>query len=328
MRSLALSATLLATALPLAAQANPFKTLKPGLKGEITYTLSGDVTGTSKSTSDGERVLHQQTGITKMMGKTSNTSTWSLLTPDSIWTADLNKKEGMVAPNMGPAMAKAYDDLDGDAKKRLHQNMEDMGAMMSRMFNLAGVNAGQKLGTKTYAGQECEERKFGPVVTCTMNRAPVMLHTQMNLMCFNFEETATAVSFSAPSGDAFTPPAGIAWKTDKNLQKPDSMAKGFVLYLSSQQLADSIAKAKVQMQQTQASSGGSGQPPQMTPEQQASMQKACEAIKNFDMGKVLADATNQMMKEIAESAKRQAVESGKEAATSKIKGLFKKPKIP
>jgi hypothetical protein len=326
MRSLALSATLLATALPLAAQANPFKTLKPGLKGEITYTLSGDVTGTSKSTSDGERVLHQQTGTTKMMGKTSNTSTWSLLTPDSIWTADLNKKEGMVAPNMGPAMAKAYEDLDGDAKKRLHQNMEDMGAMMSRMFNLAGVNAGEKLGTKTYAGQQCEERKFGPVTTCAMTKAPIMLHTQMSLMCFNFEETATAVSFSAPSGDAFTPPAGIAWKTDKNLQKPDSMAKGFVLYLSSQQLADSIAKAKAQM--PQASSAGNGQSPQMTPEQQASMQKACEAIKNFDMGKVLADATNQMMKEIAESAKRQAVESGKEAATSKIKGLFKKPKIP
>lgn len=326
MRSLVVSATLLATALPLAAQANPWKSLKAG-KGEITYTLSGDVTGTSKTTSDGDRILHQQTGTTKMMGKTSNTNTWSLLTPDSIWTADLNKKEGTVAPNMLPAMAKAYDDLDGDAKKRLHQNMEDMGAMMSRMFNLAGVNAGQKLGTKTYAGQECEERKFGPFTACTMTKAPIMLHTQMNLMCFNYEETATAVSFSAPSGDAFTPPAGVAWKTDKNLQKPDSMAKGFVLYLSSQQLADSIAKAKAQMP-TQASGGGTGQPAQMTPEQQASMQKACDAIKNFDLGKAFADATNQMVKEIADAAKKQAVESGKEAATSKIKGLFKKPKIP
>ena len=328
MRSLALSATLLAITLPLAAQANPWKMPKAGLRGEITYALSGDVTGTSKTTSDGDRVLHQQSGTTKMMGKTSNTSTWSLMTPDSIWTADLTKKEGTVAPNMLPAMAKAYDDLDGDAKKRLHQNMEDMGAMMSRMFNLAGVNAGEKLGSKTYAGQECEERKFGPVTTCVMNRAPVMLHTQMTLFCFNYEETATAVSFSAPSGDAFTPPAGIAWKAEKNLQKPDSMAKGFVLYLSSQQLADSIAKAKAQLPQTQASSSGNGQPQQMTPEQQANMQQACNAIKNFDMGKVLADATNQMVKEITDAAKKQAVESGKEAATSKIKGLFKKPKIP
>ncbi len=328
MRSLTLSATLLAAALPLAAQANPFKAPKVGLKGEITYTLSGDVTGTSKTSSDGERVLHLQTGTTKMMGKTSNTNSWSLVTPDSIWSADLNKKEGIVAPNMGPAMAKAYDDLDGDAKKRLHQNMEAMGAMMSRMFNLAGVNAGEKLGSKTYAGQECEERKFGPVTMCTMNKAPIMLHTQMTLLCFNYEETATAVSFSTPAGDAFIPPAGIAWKADKNLQKPDSMAKGFVLYLSSQQLADSIAKAKAQMPQGQASSGVSGQPPQMTAEQQASMQKACDALKNFDMGKVLSDATSQMMKEIADAAKRQAVESGKEAATSKIKGLFKKPKIP
>ena len=329
MRLLMLTAALTAAAAGSArAQQNPFKMQKTSLKGEITYTLSGDVTGTAKTTADGERILHQQNGTTKMMGKSSTTNTWMLTTPDSVWNADLTKKQGTVAPNLLPAMANAYDELDGAGKKRLHQNMEDMGAMMSRAFNLGGLNSGEKLSSKTYAGQECEERKFGPITVCTMSKAPIMLHSQMNMVCFNFEETATAVSFNSPGADAFTPPPGISWKADAHLQKPDSMARGFVLYLSSQQLADSIAKAKAELQSAQAHAGASNQPPQMTPEQQASMQQACDAIKNFDFGKAIADATSQMGKEIADAMKRQAVESAKEAGTNKIKGLFKKPKIP
>ena len=331
MHRLLLPAALLVAAAPLAAQPNPFKVSKSGIKGaQVTYTLSGDITGTAMVASDGDRMVHRQTGTMKMMGKTSTTDSWTLITPDSTYTADLTKKQGTVMPNLLPAMAQAYDDLDGAAKKRLHENMQDMGSMLSRMFNLSGVNAGEKLGSKTYAGQQCEERKFGPILVCTMNKAPITLHTQMGLACFNFEETATEVKLAAPPADAFTAPAGLTWKADTHIQKPDSMARGFVLYLSSQQLADSLAKAKAQLQaaQTQASSGASGKPSEMTPEEKAQMQQACEMIKNFDMGKAIADATNSMMKEIAEAAKRQAVESAKEAATSKIKGLFKKPKIP
>jgi hypothetical protein len=329
MHRLLVSAVLAAVAIPVSAQPNPFKQSKPGIKAvQVSYTLSGDLTGTALLASDGERTIHKQNGTMKMMGKSTTTDTWSLTTPDSTYSADLTKKQGLVMPNMLGKMAEAYDDLDGSGKKRLHQNVQDMGAMLSRMFNLSGINAGEKLSTKTYAGQECEERKFGPMTVCTMNKAPIMLHSQMSLMCFNLEETATEVKLASPPGDLFAPPAGVVWKQDANLQKPDSVAKGFVLYMASQQLADSLAKAKAELAAAQAKAGDSGKPPELTPEQQAGMQQACEKLKNFDMGKALADAGNQAMKEIAEAAKRQAIESAKEATTSKIKGLFKKPKIP
>jgi di/tripeptidase len=253
---------------------------------------------------------------------------WNLTTPDSTYSVDLGKKQGIVMPNMLDKMAEAYDDLDGSGKKRLHQNMQDMGAMLSRMFSLSGINAGEKLSTKSYAGQECEERKFGPMTVCTMSKAPVMLHSHVSLACFNIEETATEVKLASPPAEVFAAPAGVTWKQDAHVQKPDSVARGFVLYMASQQLADSLAKAKAELAAAQAKAGDSGKPPELTAEQQAGMQQACEKLKNFDMGKALADATNQAMKEIAEAAKRQAIESGKEAATSKIKGLFKKPKIP
>lgn len=328
MHRLVLSAALAAFGLPLAAQPNPFKVPKMGLKGvEVTYTLSGDITGTAMLAADGSRSVHRQNGTMKMMGKTSTTDSWTLTTPDSMYIADLTKKQGTVMPNTLSAMSDAYDDLDAAAKKRLHQNMEDMGAMLSKVFNLSGINAGEKLGSKTYAGQECEERMFGPMTVCTMEKAPVMLHSKMSLACLNMEETATEVKLSTPSADAFAPPAGVVFKPDVHVQKPDSVAKGYVLYLSSQQLTDSIERAKAKLQAAQEQAG-SGKPPELTAEQKAAMQQACDAIKNFDLGKALADATNQMMKEIAEAAKRQAVESAKQAATDKIKGAFKKPKIP
>lgn len=331
MGRLTLVAVLTGLALPAAAQPNPFKLAKP-VKGGIvvTYTLSGDLSGTAFVASDGERMVHRQNGTLKLMGKSSVNDSWMLTTPDSTWRVDLSKKQGTVAPNLIPSLAAAYDDLDAAGKKRLHQNMEDMGAMLSRAFNLAGLNGGEKLSSKSYAGQECEERQFGPMRICTMNKAPILLHSQLTLVCMNFEETATEVKLGAPPADAFTPPGGVSWVADTHLQKPDSMAKGFVLYLSSQQLADSIAKAK---QQVQAATGqgpatAGQQPPKPTAEQQAQMQQACEMIKNFDMGNVMAQATNQMAKEMADAAKKAAVDAAKDAGTNKLKGLFKKPKIP
>jgi DNA-binding FadR family transcriptional regulator len=62
----------------------------------------------------------------------------------------------------------------------------------------------------------------------------------------------------------------------------------------------------------------------MTPEQQANMQAACEAMKNIDMNKVMADAANAWQRAMVEAMKNEA----KNQAVKGIKGLIKKPKIP
>lgn len=329
MYRLILVAGLTAAAVPATAQQNPFKPEKSKIKNiEVTYTSSGDMSGSATLAMDGDKVARRQTATTKMMGKTSTTDSWTLTTTDSMYTADLTKKQGTVAPNILPHMAKAYDALDDAGKKRLHQNMNDMATMLSKAFNISSLNAGEKVGKKTYAGQDCEEKKFGSFSVCTMEKAPVVLHTQGRLACFNFEETATMVNLGGASDAAFAVPAGVTFKQDPNLQKPDSMATGFVLYMSSQQLADSLAKAKAEIAAAQAKQTETGQPVKMTPEQDAQMQKTCEAIKNFDMGKAVADATSKMGAQIADAMKRAAVDAAKNAATDKINSVFKKPKIP
>lgn len=315
-----------AAAVPMSAQPNPFKPAKSGLKGaHVTYALTGDIAGNATLSIDGDRTARRQTSTMKMMGKTIATDTWTLTTADSTYSADLTKKQGTVAANILPHMARAYENLDGAGKKRFHENVREMASLLVRGFGAGSVaEAGEKTGKKSFAGQECEERTFGSFSFCTMNKAPIVLHSQGRLVCVNFEETATAADLSAPAGDAFAAPAGVAWTANRHLQNPDSMATGYVLYLSSQQLADSLASAKAQAAQTPA--GGTGA--QQTPEQRASMEQACQALLNFDMGKAMADATSQMGRQIADAMKRAAADAAKNAATSKLKGLFGKPKIP
>ncbi|HEX7024500.1 MAG TPA: hypothetical protein VF187_06755 [Gemmatimonadales bacterium] len=331
MSRLTLAATMLLAAVPAAAQPNPFKIPKANIKGaEVSYSLTGDATGTAILAYDGDRMARRQTSTMKMMGKTTTVDSWTLTTADSVYNADLTKKEGTVLPNMLPLMAKAYDNLDGDGKKRMHTNMEEMGSLFAKGFGLNNITAGEKLGIKTYAGQECEERKLGPITVCNMSKAPIMLHSQVGLACFKFEETATAVKLGGASDVAFAPPAGVAFTPDKHIQNADSAASALVNYMASQQLADSIAKAKAEMAKAQAQPGAAapGEMPKMTPEQEAAMTKACETFKNLDIGKVIGDAASNAMKSMAAQAKQAAVDAAKNAATNKIQGIFKKPKIP
>lgn len=324
---LLVAAAVLAAATTLQAQPNPFKIPKGGVKAaEIHYTMGGDMSGTATVAMDGERMARRSTTSMKMMGKTIAVDDWTLTTPDSMYRADLAKKTGTVSANMVPYMAKAYDDLDGDGKKRFHQNMQDMAGLFTKGLGLGGAASGEKLGMKSYAGQECEERKFGGFTVCTMTKAPIMLHTQGSLVCMKWEETATSVNLGTAPGDAFAAPAGITFRPDPNLEHPDSMAKGFVGYMASQALTDSLAKAQAELEALK-NKQGTGQT-QLTPEQQASMQQACEVMKNFDVGKAIANATANFGKQMADEAKRAAADAAKNAATSKIKGLFKKPKIP
>jgi hypothetical protein len=326
-RRLTLSVFAVLSTLPLAAQQNPFKPTKLGIKGaQVSYSLTGDIVGTSTLALDPERMVRRQTSTMKMMGKSVSTDTWTLTTPDSMYTADLTKKTGTVSANILPSLEKAYDNLDDPAKQRFYENAKDMASVLARGFGVSTLSeVGAGTGKKSYAGQECEERQFGSFNICMMKRAPISLHSRGTLICVNFEETATAVALSAPGGEAFSMPAGVTWTANTHLQNADSMAIGYVLYLSSQQLADSLAKAKAQIAQASAGGASGAQP---TPEQQASMQQACEVLKSFDVGKVMADATSQLGKEIAEAMKRAALDAAKNAATSKLKGLLKKPRIP
>jgi hypothetical protein len=314
-----------------AAQQNPFKLPKNNTSVAVEYSYTGDMQGTGQRAISRDRVVQRQTTTGKFFGKTSTMNSWTLITPDSSYSADLTKQTGVAGPNVLPHMAKAYDDLDGASKQRLHQNMQDMVQMISRAFGTQAMWSDEKVATKTYAGEKCDERTFGSFSICSMQSAPaVPLHVSGSLMCVDYEETATAVKKGDPPASDFAPPAGITFRTDSNLANPDSMARGFVKYLASQELADSIAKAKSEMaKQSNASntSTTNAPPRELTPEEREQQRKACEALKNFDLGKAMSDATKQVFSEAAHEVVQEKKAEAKEDAKQKIKGLFKKPHL-
>jgi hypothetical protein len=315
-----------------AAQQNPFKLPKQNVKAmQVQYAYAGDMTGTGQVAIDGDRRASRETTTGKFFGKTVTTDSWTLSTPDSTYNADLTKHQGTRAPNVMPYMAKAYDALDGAGKVRLHQNMQDMAQMIGRAFGSQALWSGEKTGTKTYAGEECDETTFGSFSYCGMKSAPaVPLHVSGSLMCVNFEQTATSVTKSAPAGDAFAPPAGVTFQDNAAFSNPDSLARGFVNYLASQQLADSIAKAKAEMASKASAATTPGQPTAghtMTPEEKEQAKKSCEALKNFDLGKAMSDAAKQTVNEAVHEAVEEKKAETKQDAKNKIKGLIKKPRF-
>jgi hypothetical protein len=338
MNRLVLTAALALAASPLLAQDNPFKLPKSKVSAiQVSYAYTGDMQGTAEKAISQNRIVSHETTTSKFFGKTTNTDSWSLFTPEWNYTADLTKKTGTKMPNVLPYMEKAYDDLDGTSKQRLHQNMQDMAQMISQAFGSQALWSGQKTGTtKTYAGETCEEHTFGAFSVCSMKDAPaVPLHLQGSLLCVDFEQTATSVKKGEPPPSAFIPPAGIDFKTDTTMANPDSLAHGFVNYLASQQLADSIAKAKAEMaakqQQEQPTSSnasptsGSEQQREMTPEEKAQAKAACESLKNFDLGKTMANAGKSIVNEAVNEAVQEKKAEMRNDAKNKVKKFIKKP---
>ena len=334
MQRLALVAALACAASPLVAQDNPFKLPKNKLAAvDVTYAYAGDMSGTAERAISKDRIVSHETTTSKFFGKTTNTDSWTLYTPDSAYSVDLTKKTGIRRPNVLPYMEKAYNDLDGASKQRLHQNLQDMAQMITKAFGSQALTAGEKGDTKTYAGEKCQEHSFAGFSVCSMQDAPAIpLHTQGSLFCVDFEQTATSVKRGEPPASAFAPPAGITFQDDTNLVKPDSMAHVFVNYLASQQLADSIAKAKADMAKQQqastaSSSSGGEKQRELTPEEKAKQREACEALKNFDLGKTMANAGKSVVGEALHEVQEEKKAEVKNDAKQKIKGLFKKPHL-
>jgi hypothetical protein len=331
MRCFAVLASLAVVASPLAAQDNPFKLPKNKINAlQVSYSYTGDMQGTAERAISRDKIVSRETMTSQMFGQTTNTDSWNLYTSDWSYSADLTKKTGVKHPNMLPYLEKAFDGLDGSAKQRLRQNMQDMAQIIGRAFGTQALTGIEKGQTKTIAGEKCEERSFAGFSVCSMQDAPaVPLHLEGNLFCMSFEETATSVKRAEPPASAFEPPAGITFQSDTNLANPDSMARGFVTYLSSQQLADSLAKAKAEMaKETPASTASSStnEPPrELTPEEKEQQRKACEQLKNFDLGKTMADAGKSVVSEAVNEAAKEKEAEVKNNAKNKIKGILKKP---
>lgn len=310
------------------AQQNPFR-LDRGKLGsvEVQYDMTGDLKGTAMTALAGDRMMTRSTSTGKFFGKVTTTESWALVTPDWLYSGNPTEAKGTRMPNMLGAMAKEFDGLSRAEKKRAVQNMVDMAEVMAQAFG-GGTLQAEKRSKRTIAGEECQEQVFGSFSTCAMTKAPeIALHSSGKLMCVQFEQTATSVKLGGEVDPAvFELPKGMVFTTPKGITSPDSIARGFVRYLASEATTDSLtaAKARTAAARDSAVTAGNLTPTQSDSLQDAQMQAACEAMRDFDAGAMVASASNAILKAMADAA----VDEAKKAAGNKLKGLFRKPKIP
>ena len=147
------------------------------------------------------------------------------------------------------------------------------------------------------------------------------MQARVNALCVNFEETATKVS-RASDPTLFEPPAGIKWTENLDRARADSAARAMVGQLSSQAMADSLAKAKAELAKASAQTNNGAAAPEMTAEQKKQM---CDAIKNFS----LSTAMNNAMKSALNDLKNEAIKGAAEGAANKVRrglgGLIRRP---
>ena len=318
----------LLTAPSLSAQQNPFKIDRGKLRSvEVHYAMTGDLTGTGMTALADGQLVTRSTSTGKFFGKVSTTESWALVTPEWMYSGDPATGKGTKMPNMMATMAREFDGLSKEEKKRAVQNTMDLAEVMAQAFG-GSMLRGEKESKRTIAGEECQDHVFGSFSTCSMTKAPeIALHSKGKLLCVRFEQTATTVKLDqAVDPAAFALPAGMTFTTPEGMASSDSIARGFIRHLASQETSDSLtaAKARAAAARDSAVAAANMSPAETDSLQQEQVQAACEAMRNFDVGAMMSSAASAALKAMAAAA----VDEAKRAASSKLKGLIRKPKIP
>ncbi len=331
----------------LAAQQNPFRPSGGSVKSAIVqYSLTGDETGTEELAFTADRRATRMNTTTRVLGKDVKVNRLEVDTRDSSYRVDLEKKEGYRTPSLVPVMADEYDKLSAAEKQRFQANMRELASVFTQAFGAGALSgAAEVKGRETVAGQACEVHQVGNFTVCLLVGAPeVPLRLQGELFCVRVNKVATSVALNTSvPGDRFAVPADIKWKSAEREAMGEEDARKFVHYMASQEVSDSLAKAREQIKAAQdsararAQAGGGAQPTDsLTPEQREQMCKTMREGIQFRVqlsppnpGKMVEQgvaarlsSAKAMASAILSSVEETAKARAKEGITKKIKPKF------
>jgi hypothetical protein len=268
----------------LAAQQNPFRPSAGSVKSALVqYALTGDENGTEELASTADRRAIRTNGTTRVFGKDIKVNRLEIDTRDSSYRVDLDKKEGYRTASGTTVMALEYDKLSEGEKARFQANMRELASVFAQAFGPGAIGAaGDVKGRETVAGQTCELRQMGTFTVCTPPGAPdIPLRVQGEVFCLRINKVATTAVFNGTvPPDRFALPADVKWKGGEREAMSEDDARKFIHYMASQEVADSLAKARVQLQAAQDSAraraqvrGGAQSADSLTPDQRDQMCK-------------------------------------------------------
>lgn len=214
---LTIIAVLLLPVIALAGNNNPWERKLPFEKATIQYTLSGTEKGTETMyiRDYGKDTASYHKGVNTMMGRTIQTDTIHITTPDWVYTFDLLKKTGKKSVNPQKYIIEEYNKLSSADKDKVMKNAREMGTNI-------GMQGKLEMNAEKILGYDCDRVTVMGSTIYSIHEAGIPLKIDTAIMGISMQKVATEVNKGFADAKYFEFPAGITPQPDP---EGDAMAR-------------------------------------------------------------------------------------------------------
>lgn len=249
----------------------PWEMKLPFSSATIEYRVSGVENGSETlyiRKNGKERATYRDT-ITKMMGMQVRDSSIEFMTPDVIYTYDLQAGDGVKGANPQKYMIEEFGKLSKAEQKKVRANAQKMGASYAQ-----GIGGKVEEKAVKILGYDCDRIEImGGAVTYILHGTDIPLKIEVNMMGMKMITEATTVSKGKADPKFFEHPKGITAVSDPEGEK---MAR-----MMSQQVIESLKDPTKAQNPAGAAMRMPAMEKDMTDEDKAVMEQAGEMMKNL-----------------------------------------------
>ncbi|MCD6389696.1 MAG: hypothetical protein J7L69_09825 [Desulfobulbaceae bacterium] len=275
---------LLITAPALAGE-NPWDTRLPFKKATINYSITGTENGseTLYIRNYGKEQATYRNTTTKIFFMTTKTESIQIITPDWIYSIDLQEKTGSKSVNPTKYMIEEYNSLSRSDRKKILKNSEELGHSVTE-----GLQGEIKKNVTKILGYSCDKVSVMGSTIYMISGTGLPLKSETSMAGMSFQSVATGIDKGSAPANVFIPPAGIKLEHDP---EADQMARTMAKQTIEMLLDPDKAQARIGQHSTMppssmgsgSESGGAAKPAEGTTGQdmQDAMEQGMDALRGL-----------------------------------------------
>lgn len=248
----------------------PWEKKLPFESAAIQYSISGLEQGTETLyiRDFGKEQATYSDSTTKIMGMAVQEKSVEFVTPDYVYSYDLQASEGTKMTNPQKHMARAYSELSPEEKKQVLKNSETMGGAFTE-----GMGGKVQEKAAKILGYDCDKIEImAGGATFVMHGTNIPLKTEVNMMGMKMITVATSVEVGKVDPKYFEHPKGIEPMVDP---EADAMSEAM-----SRQVMNAMADPEAAEKGISGLHGAAVQE-EMTEEDKAMIEQAGELLKGM-----------------------------------------------
>jgi hypothetical protein len=251
---------------------HPWDIKLPFENATINYTLSGMEAGEEVLyiREHGKESARYRTTKTSMLGMTMINRSVEMMTPDWIYSFDLQEGTGTKSINPQKVMIEEFNKLSSADKEKVEKNAEEMGAGF-----MSGMQGSLEKNAKKILGYPCDKVTVMDSTIYSIHGTPIALHTESNIMGITVKSVATKIDKGAVPDKFFQYPEGI-------VPEPDPDADGIARIMAEKSISMlKDPKAFKDKNQGTIMNMVPGKTEEISPEEQQQVEEAMKALKEL-----------------------------------------------